>query len=301
MMKYIQEILTYSVRAVIINIKFVILFWFTNSIFAFLLSIPIYNLLLNNLKNSLLSDKLNLGFDFFWYIQFRNLYEIPLEQIPWAIFTVVGIYTIIQTFYLGGLISVFNQIKKNHFVDFFYGGVKYFYRFFKVLLISILFYFIAFKINNLLGNFITLLFSNTEYKMTEFILRFLSYTLLIFFIGLISMVSDYTKISLALRNKNKAIKEIMSSINFIKNNFKIIFSVFVFIAFLGAFGSIIYNLVVIEIPRTPYYFLILSFIFQQMLIIFRLLIRMLFCASEVILYKDLAAEIVIPLDNEREE
>ncbi|MCX7797512.1 MAG: hypothetical protein N2249_02675 [Melioribacter sp.] len=301
MIKYIRETLTYSIRNVIINIKFIILFWFTNSIFALLLSIPIYNLLLNDLKNSLLSDKLNLGFDYFWYIQFRNLYKTSLDQVPWAIFVVVGVYTIIQTFYLGGLIAVFNQIKKNHYIDFFYGSVRYFYRFFKVLLVSLFFYFLVFKVNDLLENFIANLFSDTEYKMAEFILMFLRYGLLIFFIGLISIISDYTKISLALKDKNNVIKEIIYSINFIKNNFSIVFLVFMFIALLGALGSIIYNLIIIEIPRTPYYFLILSFIFQQMLVIFRLLIRMLFCSSEVILYKDLAAEIVTQLDNERDE
>ena len=46
------------------------------------------------------------------------------------------------------------------------------------------------------------------------------------------------------------------------------------------------------IPRTPFYFLIVSFILQQMLIIFRLFIRMYFCATEVNLYKDLSADVI---------
>lgn len=292
MIKSINEIIINSIRAVSHNLKFVILFWFTNTAFAVVLSVPIYNLLLNDLKNSLISDKLNSGFDYFWYLQFRNLYQIPLDQIPWAIYTVAGIYTIIQTFYLGGLISVFNQFNKNHFVDFFYGGVKYFFRFFKVLLVSVIFYSIAFLMNDLLGDLITVVFRNTEFMKTEFIMRFLRYTFLLFLIGIITLISDYSKIALALKDKTKVLQEIIYASNFIKNNFSIVFLVFLFIAFLGAVGSIVYNLIVIEIPRTPYYFLAISFFLQQMLIIFRLLIRMLFCSSEVILFKDLAAGIV---------
>lgn len=299
MIKSINEIIINSIRAVSHNLKFVILFWFTNTAFAVVLSVPIYNLLLNDLKNSLISDKLNSGFDYFWYLQFRNLYQIPLDQIPWAIYTVAGIYTIIQTFYLGGLISVFNQFNKNHFVDFFYGGVKYFFRFFKVLLVSVIFYSIAFLMNDLLGDLITVVFRNTEFMKTEFIIRFLRYTFLLFLIGIITLISDYSKIALALKDKTKVLQEIIYASNFIKNNFSIVFLVFLFIAFLGAVGSIVYNLIVIEIPRTPYYFLAISFFLQQMLIIFRLLIRMLFCSSEVILFKDLAAGIV--QTEEREE
>ncbi|MDH7604209.1 MAG: hypothetical protein QHH13_04845 [Melioribacter sp.] len=292
MIKNINEILIDSIRAVSYNIKFVILFWLTNTAFAIVLSVPIYNLLLNDLKNSLMSDKLSSGFDYFWYLQFRNLYEISLDQIPWAIFTVAGIYTIIQTFYLGGLISVFNQFSKNHYVDFFYGGVKYFFRFFKVLLISLIFYSVAFLLNDLIGDLITIVFRNTEFVKTEFLIRFLRYTFLLFLIGIITLISDYSKVSLALKDKTKVIQEIIYATKFIQDNFSLVFLVFLFIAFLGALGSIVYNLLVIEIPRTPYYFLIGSFILQQMLIIFRLLIRMLFCSSEVILFKDLAAGVI---------
>ncbi len=293
MIKNIREILISATRVLIYNIKFVILFWLTNFLLALVLSIPFFNLLLNNLGKSLLSDRLNQGFDYLWYIQFRNLYEVPLNQIPWVIYTVAGIYIIIQTFYSGGLISVFNQYRKNHFVDFFYGGVKYFYRFFKVLLISLIFYSVLFIVNNIANNIITDLFNNSEHIVLEFIIRFLRYVFLLFFIGIITLVSDYTKVSLVLKNKNKVIKEIFSTILFIKDNFTIVFYVFLLVAILGAVGTILYNLIVITIPRTPYYFLAFSFILQQMLIIFRLLIRMLFCSSEVVIYKDLAANIVI--------
>ncbi len=298
MIKSINEILVNSIRAVNHNLKFVILFWLTNTVFAIVLSVPIYNLLLNDLKNSLISDKLGSGFDYFWYLQFRNLYEIPLDQIPWAVFTVAGIYSIIQTFYLGGLISVFNQLNKNHYVDFFYGGVKYFFRFFKVLLVSIIFYYIAFLLNDLIGDLITIAFRNTELVKTEFLIRFLRYTFLLFLIGIITLISDYSKVALALKDKIKVIQEIIYASKFIRDNFSIVFFVFLFIALLGALGSIVYNLIVIEIPRTPYYFLIISFILQQMLIIFRLLIRMLFCSSEVVLFKDLAADFIQTVEKE---
>jgi len=288
----IKNVLVQCVRMVVYNSKFVILLWAVNAVFAFTVSVPIFNFIYSSIGRSLISDNLSIQFDYFWFMQFRHLYDLHLDQMPLTIYYVVIIYTLIQTFLLGGIIAVFHQPKKNHFVDFFYGGVKYFYRFVKVVLISVLFYAVAFKINDYSGDLITWYFRDSENVMAAFILRSLRYILLIFLIGVITMISDYSKVALAVGDKTKVYREVYTAIIFIKNNFNKVFAVFLIVACLGALGAIVYNVIVYFIPRTPYYVLIISFILQQMLIIFRLLIRMLFYATEVSLFKDLSADIV---------
>lgn len=288
----IKNLLMYSIRTVVYNSKFVVLLWAVNAVFALVVSVPIFNFIYSSIGRSLISDHLSKQFDYFWFLQFWHLYDIHLNQMHLTIYSIVVIYTLIQTFLLGGLIAVFNQPKKNHFVDFFYGGVRYFYRFVKIVLISVLFYALAFKINDYLGDFITWFFKDSESVMGDFILRSLRYILLIFFIGVITMISDYSKVALAVGDKTKIFRQVYTAILFIKNNFKKVFTVFLIVACLGALGGVVYNIIVYFIPRTPYYVLIISFILQQMLIIFRLLIRMLFYATEVSLFKDLSADIV---------
>lgn len=288
----IKNIIVNGIRYSVKNIKFLILFWVTNASLAFLLSIPIYSLLLDNLNHSIMSDELALGFDYSWYIQFMSLYKNAFEQIPLVIYGVVGIYALVNTFYFGGLVAVFHQQKKNHISDFFYGGVKFWLRFFKVLLIALFLFAAVFKLNDLSGDLIDWAFRDTENALTDAVLRTLRYVFLIFFIGIITLISDYTRIHLAVDDKQHVFKGIKTASFFIKNNFRIVFSVFLIISCFGALGSIVYNIVEVFIPRTPYYFLLLSFIVQQMLIIFRLLIRMLFCSTEVIIYKDLSADVI---------
>jgi hypothetical protein len=288
----IKNVLLQSIRTVWYNAKFVILLWVINAASGVVLSVAIFHLLLSSIGRSFISDNLAHSFDYFWFIQFMHKNDVPLEQYPLLIYSVVVFYTLLQTFLLGGLIAVFNQPKKNHFVDFFYGGVKYFYRFFKVVLVSVLFYAFAFKVNDFTGEFITWMFKNSENVMGDFILRSLRYVLLVFLIGVVTLISDYSKVSLAINDKTKIIKQVYSAILFIKNNFNKVFIVFLIVACIGALGVVIYNMLEYLIPRTPYYVLIISFILQQMLIIFRLLIRMLFYATEVILYKDLSADIL---------
>ena len=288
----LKQILVQSTRAVFYNKKFLLLFWATNASMSFVLSIPIYSLLLENLQHSVWSDKLATGFDYFWFLQFYNLFKSNFQELPLAFYSIVGLYILIQTFYNGGLISIFNIPKKNHVSDFFYGGVKYWYRLIKVLLISLIFYFLAFKLNGLLGDWLHWSYSPNETVILDFIYGSSRYLLLIFLIILITIISDYTKIYLALNDKQKAAGGIKYILVFLKNNFIIIFILFLIVAIMGAVGAIVYNVIVVFVPKTPFYLLFLTFILQQMLIIFRLSIRMLFCATEVLLYKDLDAEYV---------
>jgi hypothetical protein len=292
MIRSIKEILLHGTRSVFHNIKFVFLMWAMNTISALVLTVPIFNILSDNLGNSLISERISQNFDMMWYIQFRNIYSVQFAQLPLTIYFVAGIYALIQTFFLGGLIATFNSPEKNHMVDFFYGGVKYFIRFLKVVLISIILFGIAFQLNDLAGYLLTAIFRNSENVTADFILKFLRYILLVFFIGVVMMLSDYSKISLAVRDKLKIWKEIINAALFIKNNFNKVFITFLIVAIIGALGAIVYNIIGRFIPRTPYYFLFLSFILQQMLIIFRLLVRMLFYSTQVTLFNDLSAPVV---------
>lgn len=288
----IKQILLHGVRSVYHNARFVILMWAMNAASALVLAVPIYNILLDNLGASLTSDRLTINFDYMWYLQFRNLYSIQLDQLPLSIYFAVGLYALIQTFFLGGLISIFQNPDKNHTVDFFYGGVKYFLRFTKVLLISLLFFAAAFQINEYTGDLISLFFKNSENVVADFILKGLRYILLIFFIGIVTIVSDYSKVLLAVKDKNQILRECYNAVRFITTNFNKVFITFLIVAIIGALGSILYNIIGRFIPRTPFYFLSLSFFLQQMLIIFRLLVRMLFYSTEVALFNDLSADIV---------
>ena len=292
MIESIKHILIHGVRSVFHNVKFVVLMWAMNAASALVLSLQFYNILLYNIVTSLTSYLLSHSFDYFWYLQFRNLYSVQLDQLPLSIYFAVGIYALIQTFFLGGLISVFHTPEKNHTVDFFFGGVRYFLRFVKVLLISLLFFAAAFNINDYIGELITWLLKNSENVTADFFSKFIRYVLMIFFIGIVTIISDYSKISLAVRDKTQILREIYYAVVFLKNNFNKVFVTFLIVAIIGALGAVVYNVIGRFIPRTPFYFLILIFILQQMLIIFRLLVRMLFYSTQVSLFKDLSADTI---------
>jgi hypothetical protein len=160
----------------------------------------------------------------------------------------------------------------------------------KVLLVSLAFFAAAFFIDDIINSLITEIFKDKELMFTEFVLRSLRYLILIFLIGVVTIISDYSKVTMAIDEVFRVRKGIMNAIKFIRQHFRVVFTVFLLVAVMGGLGGLIYNIVETYVPRTPFYFLIISFILQQMLIIFRLFTKMLFCATGVIIYKDFSAE-----------
>lgn len=288
----IGQILSQGLKLLFKNYKFVWLFWGTNIALAAVLSLPIFFIMSDNLIHSAYSNRLSFGFDFAWFYQLEHLYKSSFEGLPYLLNGIIVIYIFIQIFFLGGLVSVFVNYKKNHFVDFFYGCVKYFYRFTKIAFISLFFYFLVFSFNDYTGELITMAFANSENQMFEFILRSSRYIFLILMIGVIDITSDYSKVAVAIKDSTKIIREVLKTVVFVKRNFFKVFIIFFIVSATGGVGAVLYNVVDSYIPKYPYYYMVLTFIIQQLLIIFRLFIRMLFYSTEVTLYNELNAELV---------
>lgn len=288
----IKEIIVLATRGVFRQRKLISLFWLTNFAFSVALTLPILALFQDSLSYSVLNSQIYLTFDYLWFIQFLNIYDKSLSVLPYTIYSVIGIYIFIQLFFLGGLLSVFMNPKKNHFVDFFFGAVKFFFRFVKIAFFSFIFYLIALGLNIVLDYAVRLVFSEAGSTVWEFIVQLIRYLFFLLMIGVVSIIADYSKVAIVVNDSNYAVKTIFKTIVFIKENFGRVLTIFLILFSFLAIGGIIYNLLEGLVPRSPVYFIVLNFIFQQLLIIFRVVIRMLVYASEVILYNDLSAEVV---------
>jgi len=288
----IREILREGWRLVTKNGKYIFLLWGTNIVLSLILTIPIFVMLQDNLAHSLWSDSLALKLNYFWLLQFQNNNGNLLDKLPFLFLSIVGLNILIQKLYQGGLIAVFNNRKKNHISDFFYSGVKFWYRFVKVSLIAIVLLAIIFLIDSKVDSGIEYLTEDLNSVLFDIIIRSIRYLTLLFLIGIISILSEYTQIYLALNDSQKIWKGFSYTLKLIKKRFFLVFMTFLIVSIIGALGAIVYNIVAIFIPRSPFYFLILTFVLQQMLIIFRLSITMLLYATEVYLFKDQNAEII---------
>ncbi len=285
-----------GLRKVNNNLHFIGLLWILNIAFAMILSMTLYRLLNADLSGSLIGDSLLQAFDYRWYQEFFFKYQTTLEMFTNTLIIVGSIYILIQTFLLGGLLSVlYSSERKTLFIDFFYGGVRYFYRFFKILLLAMLFYVGLFFVNrwgtaateNLLGA------SESEaLRISVIAVRYILLALIFFFLNIIF---DYTKISVVVREEGKILKEWWRAVKFTVSHAGTTVGLFVllFILGVGIFG-LYYLLENIFQPVSSYGMIFLVFVLHQIYIGARIWLRMMFYASQLALWKEIHAEVIFP-------
>ncbi len=288
----IKKELTFAIRQVVYNLKFALLFFGVNFLVASILSIGVWDDLNYNLSHSILSRKLAISSDFSWYLQFKHMFAGEFNNLVYSLIVSIILYVLIQTYFTAGIVAVFKEPKKNHIIDFFYGGVKYWYRFLKISVVSIILVALAFILNDLFGKLLFMLFRNSDNALWDFIFRSLRYIVLITLLITITLFADYAKVSSVVDNVTSLRKTIVNSAIFIKENFLYTFTLFMLISLFGLLGAIVYNIVGNYVSRSPYTYIIITFTLQQLLIIFRFGIKMLFVSVEVNLYKDISAEII---------
>ncbi len=285
--------LIFAARQVFANYKFFLLLWLTNVVFAAAITLPISNLFMKDLLHSYINSHFSGEFDFYWYLQFRAENRPVLEQLPLLLISLTVIYNFIQLFYSAGLISVLGNPKKNHISDFFYGGVQYFFRFVLIFLASVTVHFVLISVYTLLKESAEIVLGGVNNQGLIVYANIVIFTFFLFMISLLNLLGDYTKILVVLHDSRSILLSVKKSVLFIYKNFPIVFFLFIVTSSFVAAAAVVYNVLDSFIPKGSLVLIALTFFIQQLLIIFRILIKMMFFSSEIFLYRELDAQVII--------
>jgi len=161
----------------------------------------------------------------------------------------------------------------------------------KIAVVVFILYGVALFINEGLSILIKRVFAYSSLTWLEFVVTLLRYLLFLLIIGVVSIISDYAKVVSVVTDSEAGFRSISKAMLFIRKNFGRTLVVFLILFLFLVIGAVVYNLVDGLIPRSPVYLILLTFIIQQFLIIYRIIIRMYVYSTEVVLYQDLAAEL----------
>ena len=193
----------YGLAKVNSNLKFIILLLIVNISFAILLTGPVYLLLDDSLSRSLLGSSLIKSFDIQFFIELEYNNRDTIKFFPTIILLVGIIYAFIQIFLTGGIFEILNSNeKKNLFIDFFYGCVRYFYRFFIVFILSIICFGILYYLNLIYIEYINILTFKTESNTVLIMANISRYVIIAILFCFLNMVFDYVKISIVVKQSH---------------------------------------------------------------------------------------------------
>lgn len=283
----IFKILVNGVRITNKNFKIIVYLWIVNLIFSFIAIAPLSFLINKNLSRSLMGEKLVESLDFLWVgdiiHEFQNITPALL-----------GGYVVIPIFYLllfvflnGGIIGRLNAFpEKTNMENFFSDCGLYFWRFFKLFLISILGYiiFIGFLFQTI-SRFIDIFTKNAKTEWSLIIASNLKNIILILIFTVVNMFFDYAKIRLVVNNSKKVLIETGFTISFLLKRFFRTWGLYLLIFLIALIFGFIYLEISRIIPSTNFLLVLLVFAWQQVYILSRLWIKLLFFSSQLEFYR----------------
>jgi len=269
-----------GIKQVNSNKKMLFTLFICNLLFALLIAAPLYFFLSSTLSRSLMADNLIQKFDIQFLIELIPQHLDALRPFAGLILVAALGFFVLSSFLAGGIIAFFHYQGKNSFFrQFFQGCGAYFTRFLRLMLISLIFYCIAFIIFLIVQLITGAIFAETP---LTFIIPGI---ILIFLMLFINMLFDYAKIKTVVEDRKGMFRAVFNAIKFIFLHLKRAMGLYYFIVIAALVLTIILVSIKNLIPSINWGLIILLFIWQQFIVIARLWLRMLFFSSQLQLYK----------------
>ena len=266
--------------------KMVVYLWLMNFIFALLMVTPFYFLLQKEFSRSLMGEQMSRGFDFLWFgdliYRYRDFYP---SLLGWLLVPAI-FFLLLFIFLNGGILGrIVAEEESLNLTRFFADCGKYFFRFFRIFLISLIGYYLVF---GLLFKAISFLFQLwTKSAASEWPLIFtanLKFLVMILLFSVVRMFFDYVRVRLVVEDSKKSIRATILSFSFLGKRFLKAWALYLLVGLIVLILALIYHVISQILPSTGLLWILL-FIWQQSYILSKMWTRVLFFSTEYHFYK----------------
>jgi hypothetical protein len=257
------------------------LLWFIYFLFSLVIVAPFYFLFESQFARSLMGERLFAGAEVLWLGDLIYKFQDLPALLTGYLIGVSVLFLLLLVFLNGGIIGRIAAAEERvTFVNFFGDCGRYFGRFFRVLLISLIGYFLIFGI---LGRFISSAFrlwsKGASTQWTTLLSSSFRLLVLLLLFSIVKMFFDYVKISLVVEDSRKTVRTTLRNFGFLGRRFFKAWALFLLVGLLFVVSTIVYLAVAKALPKAGIGPLLL-FLWQQAYIAVRLWIGILFFATE---------------------
>lgn len=268
------------------KIRMAVYLWLINFLFSAVVITPIYLLISKDTSRSLMAEQLSRGIDLLWLgdviYKYKNFYPALLG---W--FIIPGIFFLLLYIFLnGGIIGrIAAQDEGVSLSNFFADCGKYFFRFFRVFLLSIVGYIVVFGI---IFKLFSALFGLWEKNAsTEWPLLFssnLKFLVMVLLFSIVRMFFDYVKVRLVVEDSRKSIRAALLNFAFIGKRFLKAWFLYLLVGLIAVIFGVIYLAVYQSLSKIGL-MLVIAFIWQQVYLLSKMWTKILFFSTEYHFYK----------------
>ena len=268
------------------NSKMPAYLWVINIVFASMIIAPLFLLIRKDYGQSLLGGTLR-STCFMWLGELIYKYQnIPQAIAGWFLIPTI-LFGFLYIFLNGGIIGrLAAEGEKVTLQNFFGDCGKYFWRFLRVFLVTIIGYVLVFGIFfRLIGAAFKPWIKNASNEAPTIIASNLRTLVFLLIFTIVQMYFDYIKVSLVIRDSKKVVPTAFSILGFIGRRFFKAWSLFLLVGILFIAFTIFYFLAGQVLPKEGPAAFVIAFIWGQAYIWLRIWAKVLFFSTESHFYK----------------
>ncbi len=263
------------------RVRMVVYLWLINFVFSLLIVTPVYFLINKDISRSLMADQIAKGIDFLWLGDIIYKYQDFFPAlVGW--FLIPGIFFLLLYVFLnGGIIGgIAAQDEKINMTSFFSDCGKYFLRFLRVFLISLVVYFVVFGgIFRGISALFKLWTKNASTEWPLILSSILTFLIQVLLFSIVRMFFDYVRVRLVVEDSKKTIRATLLNLAFIGKRFFRAWSLYLLVGLIVVIFGVVYLAVYQPLPKIGL-LVILAFIWQQAYILTKMWTKILFYSTE---------------------
>lgn len=261
--------------------RLLLILWVINVLFALIIAGPFFALFSSDLGHSLLGRNLQT-LDFIWLGDVIFRYQDAAPAALAAVAIPVVLYALVYVFLNGGIIGrLLDGEGRTTPQTFFSDCGRYFWRFVRLFLVSLLFYALAFGV--VLEAVSALLKPVSEKALTEwpdFWISALHSVAALLFLSLVHLIFDYARILVVSEDDRRVGHALMTALRFVGRRFFRACFLYFFIAAGFVAGTAVYALAAQAVPAEGLAWAGLGILWGQVFIAFRLWTKMVFFSAQ---------------------
>ncbi|HUU04822.1 MAG TPA: hypothetical protein VMZ49_02975 [Patescibacteria group bacterium] len=257
--------------------------WTVNILFSLFAVTPFFFLMMKHMSHSFAAERALQRLDIFWLADFIYRYWNVAPAVLGSALLAAVLYFLLSVFLNGGIIGCLNRPEvRTTMAEFFHDCGLYFWRFFRLFLLSIPVYLIFMGLSlPLLRALLGILNRRATSEWPALIVRNLRFIILVLLLTVVVMFFDYVKIGLVTGARKKVLKETWLTLQFICRRFFKAWGLYLLAGLVFVALTFFYLEIARLLPKNRPLLVLLVFIWQQIYILCRQWSKVLFFASEL--------------------
>jgi hypothetical protein len=205
---------------------------------------------------------------------------------PWGVVATGGLFALLWLFFLGGILERLRRSRPRFFLsDFLGSGGGFFFRFFRLAVVSGVLYYLVFKLAWWLFPWIRERTEDITVERTVLLYNLLGAALIVLLLVLIKLIFDYAKIAMVVEGRRSALWALLRGLRFVLRRPLRTFGLVVGFALLLALVFTVYGFVAPGAGQATPLAIVGAFLVSQLFLVAKLFLKLGLLGSQVALYE----------------